>query len=144
MFKGVKVKVVYYEIDFVELEVIVANERYSGTARLYCGRDDVRELGWKLSGFPKEQDDCRQFELGSLNPEYAGGCLSLKFSCVDKSCHVFVAVRLISDSQESRLKQPQMVSLEMPVEPAAVDRFSRELMELRIETSAVAELCMAT
>jgi len=144
MFKGVKVKVVYYEIDFVEPEVILANKQYSGTARLYCGRDDARELGQELSGFPKGQDDCRQFELGSLNLEYAGGYLSLKFGCVDKSCHIFVVVRLVSDSQEPKLKLPQMVSLEIPVEPAAIDRFSRELMGLRIETGAVAELCMAT
>lgn len=144
MFQGIEIRVVYYDNDLVELEVIASNSQFSGVAKVYCQHTDAQHMGKGLSGFPVGQSDDREFELGSFAPEYAGGGVRLEFHCLDAACHAYSVVTLRADAHESRFGRSETTTLCIPVEPVDIDRFVKQLVDLPIEVGAAAQLRMAT
>jgi len=75
-----------------------------------------------LSGFPSHTADSRNFELGTFNPNYAGGGIRMHFYCRDSVGHAAVDVKLRGGACVA-LGEVESVALRIPVEAAAIDAF---------------------
>ena len=84
---GIGVEVIWFDQDVVECQVKCSNGRFSGQAEIYVEHDGLFSMAAGLSGFPSSQTDCREFELGTFNPNHADGGIRLHFHCLDSVGH---------------------------------------------------------
>src|SRR5438552_6861126 len=118
---GFEFKVIYSDVHLIQVRIFVWNGAFGGTADVYLGFDQLEEVAKKLQGFPNQLSDAREVMLG----DFAGGGVSMKFYCVDRSGHAYVECKIQSDrDSEGRV---QSATLFIPVEAAAVDSFVEEL-----------------
>jgi len=125
---GIEVTIVYEDTDLIEVSVLASNGRFSGLALAYASPDAVREFADLIAGFPRSPADRRAFTFGSFDPAYANGAASLELSCKDAAGHAVVAVRLEAEREPD---PPETATFRLDFEPAALERFVRQLRELR-------------
>lgn len=129
MLHGLTFSVSWFDVDVIQLDVSCSNGRFSGQTSIYEVHNFAEELARALKGFPKSDSDVVEAQLGTFNPQQAGGGLQMKFQCRDAMghCEVVVTIRspdcLAPGSAESTV-------LLLPVEPAAIDQFILELDRL--------------
>src|SRR5437879_5351738 len=63
--------------------------------RLHWDRQPRRDCA-KLLGFPTQPSDAREISFGAFGREWAGGGVSMKFYCADRSGHAFVESKIES------------------------------------------------
>jgi hypothetical protein len=127
-FRGLQVAIVWDDPpDLIELQVRAGNGRFGGDIRAYAAPDAVHALADALDGFPRDSTDVREFSLGTFGPDTAGGAASFRFACTDRAGHAAVNLRLESGESPN---QPETACFSFEFEPAALDRFVRELREL--------------
>jgi hypothetical protein len=123
---GVRISVIYTDEHLIELRVNASNGVFAGQADVYADSEAPSELAAVLRGFPKSQDDVREFELGSFDAAYAGGGAGCRFYCLDSVGHAATEVRLRTDPNvESGVSD--LAVFHISVEAAAVDSFVTEL-----------------
>ena len=126
MKSGIEFEIVWFDQDVVELRVNSSNGRFSGQAKLYLGRGRLSETADRLQGFPSNSTDSRDFELGTFNPNHAGGGVQMHFYCLDMAGHAAVDVKLRSDACKT-VGEVGSVALRIPVEAAAIDSFAVQI-----------------
>ena len=123
---GVRISVIYTDEHLIELRVSASNGAFAGQADVYADSEAPAELAAVLRGFPKSQDDVREFELGSFDAAYAGGGAGFRFYCLDSVGHAAAEVRLRTDPNvEGGVSD--IAVFHISVEAAAVDSFVTEL-----------------
>jgi hypothetical protein len=140
---GINFEVIWFDQDVIEVVASCSNGYFSGRAEIYLSHDDLSHLADSLRGFPSKISDSRKVELGTFNPNHADGGLKMKFYCTDSSGHAVAEIKLRGDGCEA-LGEPESVALRVPIEPAGVDSFVRQLMTIDCTIGAGACLPMAT
>jgi hypothetical protein len=135
--EGFSIEVIWHDEDVLQLLVRVGNEDFAGTAKVYAGHDELREIATAIAGFPSGRGDTRRFTLGAFGNEYAGGGVSIDLRCETNAGHSFADVRLESDPNEGAISS---VALCFPFEAGAIDSFVVDLRHLNDQRSGVAKL----
>jgi hypothetical protein len=104
--------------------------------------EDLPELAQRLKGFPAKPSDCREFELGTFDPEYAGGGVRLRFSRLDSPGHSVVDLELRTDNRRSS-RHEESAAMRIPVEAGAIDSFISEIGAIGLNAGAKAYLPMS-
>ena len=120
--RGIEFEVVWFDQDVIEYQVTCSNGPFRGATRMYLAHDDLSNTADILSGFPSDNKDTREIELGAFGPNLAGGGIQMNFRCVDSVGHAVVLVRLRADGR-SGPGEPESVSLHIPVEAGSIDSF---------------------
>ena len=118
---GLTIRIVDPDDDYLGIEICASNERFSGSARIYSGLDELSAFAAVIAGFPLNAGDKRVYEFASREPSAAGGYCSLSFHSVDRSDRAVVEVDIGGDGKM------ETAHLSFRVEPAAVDRFTTAL-----------------
>lgn len=151
------IEVIYYDDDLIELEARATNNRYSGVTRVYINADweDFIDLGNRFKGFPKSTEQIEEIEFGftkryqeefqkikANNPmmKPATAYLGLKFYCTDGAGHPAALVTLQEDDRSERSEGNESARFEIRFEPAQIDKFSEEIMEIRNNRKGIATL----
>jgi len=135
---GFQIKVIYADKDLIELRVSAWNGAFGGSADVYVGIGQLEQIADKLQGFPNGLSDTREVILGVFGPNSAGGALSIRFYCADRSGHTWVDSKIESDYEP--LGKAQSVILSLPIEAAAVDSFIEEIRRLGADRAGTAHL----
>jgi hypothetical protein len=125
---GFQFDVLYRDNDVVKVRVSASNSVFRGTADVYLGTGRLGEVAKALQGFPRSISDTREVLLGSFDPESAGGGVSMRLYCIDRSGRVYVETNIESDQDSGGRVQSAM--LFVPIEPAAIDAFVDDLRSL--------------
>jgi hypothetical protein len=125
---GIKLEVIWFDEveDFLEVVFSCSNGYYSGQSEIYVTCDGLLKLANALRGFPASAGDCRDFELGTFNPDHARGGARMHFFCKDAAGHAAVDVKLRGDACKG-LGELQSVALRIPIQAPAVDDFIKQL-----------------
>jgi hypothetical protein len=134
---GLQITVVDVDNDYLGIEVAAGSSRFSGSARIYAGVNQLSEFAQAITGFPATSADSRSFEFGTRNPQYAGGFVALAFHCRDGSGHPVISVAIQDDD---RFHSEASAEFTFPVEAAALDRFVHALVELEAAKIGSAKL----
>lgn len=141
MQSGIRVKVIWFDL-YGNYLFSCSNGPFSGEASIYAEHDQVLRLADALTGFPSNNTDKRDFELGTFDPKCAGGGVRMHFYCLDSVGHASADVELQSGTWGA-LNEIQTVTLRIPVEAAAIDSFVSQIRLMKRETGAIALLEMA-
>ncbi len=140
--RGLEFEVVWWDQDVVEYGVTCANGYFAGNVKMYANHDDLRQAGEGLRGFPRDGKDSRILELGTFQPDAAGGGIQAEFRCVDSVGHAIAFVKLRDDACTG-MGEAQSVCLLVPVEAGAIDSFVSQACSIRSMAGAKAYLHMA-
>jgi hypothetical protein len=140
MESGLQLDVLYQDSDLAKIRVSASNDVFGGTADVYLGLGQLAEVAAQLEGFPTGFEDSREITLGSFEPQSAGGGVSMRFYCVDRSGHAYVETKIESD-QDSAGKVQSAILL-VPIEASAVDLFVDELR--RVNSGKATTACLKT
>jgi len=130
MESGLRIHCVWHDTDLVEVGISVSNGRFSGTARAYINHDDPENAATLLETFPRTPSDTREIGFGTMDAQYAGGGVWLRFFCTDGAGHAAVEIRLNDESKPNThrwLRPAQSAHFFANVEASAIDDFVREL-----------------
>jgi hypothetical protein len=134
---GLNITVVDPDDDYLGVEVFASSGRFACSSRIFAGLDELGEMADALEGFPVSANDTREFELGTVDPKYAGGSVRLSFATTDTLGHGTVAIECVDDDLKY---SPGSAAFSFPVEPAGVDRFVTALRAVQSHRSGVAQL----
>lgn len=126
---GVQVSVIYTDEHLMELRVRASNGVFAGQADVYADSEAPSQFAVALRGFPKDEGDIREFELGSRDVAYAGGGAGFRFYCLDSLGHAAAEVRLRSDTNAEGGMNDVAV-FHISVDAAAVDTFVIQLEQM--------------
>jgi hypothetical protein len=132
---GLRVEIIYADADLNEIIVSRWNGAFGGATDIYVKIGGLAELAAKLTGFPRDPSDVREFTLGEFGREYEGGAVNMKFYCIDQAGHAYVESRIESDRESARVWQTATVVI--PVEAAGIARFVEDLRQLEKEKAGV-------
>lgn len=109
---------------------------------MYAGLGELDGAAQHLTGFPSHPIDERLIEWGAGEEISPHGRVRLTFKSVDSLGHCVATVDL-SSSEISGAGPGQRVVLQLPFDPASMDRFVEELRQLDSAARAVATLAGA-
>ena len=135
---GFQFDVLYRDSDLVKVRVSAWNGAFAGTSDVYLGIGQLGEIAKQLQGFAKSVSDTREVMLGTFGPESAGGGVSMRLYCVDRSGHAYVETKMESDQDAAG--KVESVTLLVPIEAGAVDCFGDELRRLDTGAAQTASL----
>jgi len=118
----------YHDIDAVEIHASAWNGNFGGSTLLWVAQGQLAEIADAISGFPANVGDIREVTLGAFGPQFAGGAMSLSFSCIDLAGHCNVMI--IIEAEFGKSSATERAEILGRFEPAAVDRFVEELRAL--------------
>lgn len=128
---GVELTCDWNESTVLELQVRATNGVFAGLARPYIAHLDLQAAARILDGYPRNFQDCREVTFGDSRERFAGGFLSLKFSCRDAAGHCAVEVQIVSKNEtaaEPRWNRtPQSVLFVSAVDASSIEDFARQL-----------------
>ena len=139
---GIEISVRWCDDDLVEVSILASNGRFSGEVSAYAGHDTATSFAAALRGFPNDGTDARQFEIGTLDPSFAGGGARFEFGCLTSTGKAFVDVRLHGDRRGAH--RPESASFGIEIQAAAIDVFVQELTQLAARVGESASLCAAS
>ena len=129
--------VVWKDDDMFELKVTASNGRYSGTTEVYDTSDTLAKFATSLKGYPT--DNTILFHEAGEKNNYA--YFSMRFYCIDNAGHVGVQINLEDNvATEYRGEEKNKLTLEILVEPNAIDNFQKELVSLAVKQDGIAIL----
>jgi hypothetical protein len=141
MASGLKIRIVETDADCLGIEIQASSDRFAGSAWVYAGLKELSELAAELAGFPASADDERTHEFGSREPSRAGGYVSLRFRCLDAAGHASIDISIEDDDQRF---DAESARLSVPVQAAAIDRFTQALRTIESARSGEAQIPSAT
>jgi hypothetical protein len=151
------IEIVYHDEHLIEIMTAVTNGRYSGVTSIYIGEDgqELIDFGNQLKGFPKSVNQVEEKEFGFTKKDKAefqemkrthpkikpaSAYVGLKFYCIDQIGHPAVHVTIEEDTWAERTEASGKASFEMRFEPAQIDVFVNEIIELGKKKSGKATL----
>jgi hypothetical protein len=125
---GISLEVIWFDEveDFLEVVFSCSNGYFSGQSEIYVTCDGLLQLANALRGFPASAGDCRDFELGTFNPEHGDGGARMHFFCKDAAGHAVVDVKLRGNTCKGLGEMPS-VALRIPIQALKVDDFIKQL-----------------
>ena len=127
-------EVVWKDEHILELEVGVSNNGYSGVARGYDTGERLEVLAKQLKGFPKDDRSIFYEIKGSM------GMGTLSFAFCLNSPNGIVGIKVHLEGEGSYDCQNSILSLELLVEPSAIDIFQKYLTTLAANQQRFAKL----
>ena len=137
---GIQLTVEWLDDNLVGLRIRASNGSFSGVADVVVAADFARHLAETVVGFPRAAADRRSAELGTFDPEYAGGGVRLDFHTIDGAGHAVVDVVLRTDPHAG---SPETAAFVIPLEAARIDEFIAQLGGMSLEPGAGARLVAA-
>lgn len=132
-----ELKVIWKDDDMFELKVTTSNGRYFGTTEVYDTSDTLTKFATSLFRYPTD-NSILLHEAGEKD-SYA--YFSMKFYCIDNAGHIGVQVSLEDNvATEYRQEEKNKVTLEILIEPNAIDDFQKELLSLALNQDGAAVL----
>jgi len=128
---GIRIEVVWFDDDVINLRVSGSNGRFAGSVELYASHDSLRQLAKAVRGFPVSTTDVREFELGTFDETEAGGGTRMQFLCTDNVGHTAVKMNMRTDSR-MRQGQTETAVFQIWVEPAGIDAFVMQLDNMQV------------
>ena len=123
-------KVIWKDNDMFELQVKASNDCYMGTTNVYDTKESLSSFAQLLKGYPKD-NNVLFYQAGQKDNNDSYAYFSMKFYCIDNAGHVGVQINLEENvATEYRPEEKDKVILEILVEPAAIDRFQKDLFDL--------------
>ncbi|HUX61094.1 MAG TPA: hypothetical protein VMV32_07270 [Ignavibacteriaceae bacterium] len=120
-------KIIWKDDDMFEIKVSASNGRFSGITEVYDTPDSLLSFAKSLKGFPIG-NKIIFYEAGKKDG-YA--YFSMRFYAIDNFGHVGIQICLEENvSTEFRAEEKDKISLELLVEPSAIDSFQNELIHL--------------
>ena len=138
MVHSLKILVSDPDPDYLGIEISASNGRFSGSAFIFAGLDELASFAKVISGFPKGRTDERHFSFGTRGQNFAGGYCSLKFYCRDSSGHAAIEFDLEDD--ERRYSEASARFTFFPIVAGDIDRFVTELRTLQKTRSGEATI----
>ncbi len=63
---GIQIKIIWLDVDVLEILFNCSNNCFSGQAEIYLSHDGLSEIADKSSGFPSHPEESRDFEMGTF------------------------------------------------------------------------------
>jgi hypothetical protein len=141
MDRSVRLSYRYHDVDVVELKVCAWNGTFGGSTCVWVAQGELAEQAKLLAGFPVRLDDRREVTFGAFGPKFAGGAVTLQFSCIDGAghCQLHVTVEADYDRRDSLAQRVEMLCA---FEPAALDQFLEQMRELSFSLTGSAVLTL--
>jgi hypothetical protein len=134
---SLKLEVVWKDEHMQELRLSAANTNFAGQVSFYVSHDEPAVLAKHLEGFPNNEDDVREYELGGANlPGYGGA--RIRLYCKDWSGHLALQITIYKNPLDKDCVESATVRLLS--EPSAIDRFVDELKSMQANVGDVAAL----
>ena len=130
MTRGLAVKVVDVDPEYLGIEIRSSNGRFSGSTYIYAHADQLREFAGKLTGFPLSSSDRRTYEFGTRDPKSAGGFCGLRFYCVDSAGHARLDIEIL-DRDPTRDQEKSEARFSLSIAGADIDQFTTKLLEIQ-------------
>jgi hypothetical protein len=127
-----RLKVIWRDVDVINLRVSAANDRFAGQTRLYTTSAELARMASELAGFPRSAGDQRVFKLGAGDTSNA---VSLAFHSTDSLGHAVVTVSLLD-----REEMGESAVVVASAEAALVDRFIEEVDNIGRDCRGTANL----
>ena len=136
--QGLRIEVIWFDADLLELRVQASNGRFAAVCDLYAPHTAPSELAALIEGFPRSADDAREVVLALLHLKFAGGGVRMIFRCTDPLGRAEVHL----DVQQPIGNGPERetASFAVGIEPAAVDRFVAAVRRMHSEVGSHAHL----
>jgi hypothetical protein len=135
-------KIIYYDEDLIQCEVVASNGRFAGATDLYTEADGEKliDLAQRLKGFPKAITQKEELHFGFTEEEIAklinekikpyDSYVGLRFYCYDLTGHPAVSITLREHSWTERKEAGGKVSFELKFDPAQLDEFIQDLIKM--------------
>jgi len=132
-----ELKVIWKDDDMFELKVTASNGSYFGTTQVYDTSDSLTSFAKSLIDYPTD-NKVLFHEAGQTN-SYA--YFAMKFYCLDNAGHIGVQVNLEDNvGSQYRPEEKNKLTLEILVEPNAIDNFQKQLIQLAVKQTGIAIL----
>jgi len=133
---GLDIELLWWDEDVNELRIRASNGTFAGEARVYVRPDGLESFAATLDGFPRSVGDRREIELGTFDPNMAGG-----------GARALLWKRRATGPADAEITlwaatvgRDQSVSMKLAFEPAAIDEFVRRLRSLTMRVGDGARL----
>jgi hypothetical protein len=137
-------EIVYLSEDLLQVEIKASNGRFAGTTTFYTDTagKELAQFAEKLRGFPKAigqtirqefgyaQNDLDELKATRIGLKTSAFYARLDFISVDKKGHTAVDVILLEDNWTEREEARGKASFELDFDPASLDQFVQELIEI--------------
>ncbi|SKC10850.1 hypothetical protein SAMN05660477_03063 [Soonwooa buanensis] len=132
-----KFEIIWKDDDMFEVKINASNVKFYGETEVYDTSDSLSQFANKLIDFPKNEKIIF-YELGSQN---SFSYCSIRFYCIDNFGKIGVELNIEENvSTEYRTEEKSKVKLEIIVEPSAIDRFQKSLLNLATKQHGIAIL----
>jgi hypothetical protein len=140
MIAGLKVAYLWHDNDVIEIQITIENTRFRATTEVYVGTDGLSSAAAIMQAFPANNNDRRRIAFGGAGKGFAGGFAQLDFYCEDAAGHTCLH-SVIEDDFKNR-EATESAVIQVSFEPAALDTFLIELIQIERELSGSA--CLMT
>lgn len=134
---GLEITVVDTDPDYLGIEIRAWNDRFTGTAFVVAGFHQLSEFADLIAGFPTSVPDERGYEFGSRDPHVAGGYCSFRLHTADGAGSTVLDVSIQDDGNRF---SSGFAAFSLPVEPASIDTFARDLRGVESQRTGTAAL----
>ena len=134
---SLKFKVIWKDDDMFEIRISANNGRYSGTTEVYEVSESLLAFVKELNGFPTGKDRITH----SCGKKGSYAYFEMEFYKIGGSgkCGVLITMEENVET-EYRKEEKDKLSMELIVQPHAIDVFCKELMLLAEKEEGIAEL----
>ena len=134
---NLKIEAIWKDDDMFEMRISANNGRYSGITEVYEVSESLLEFVSKLRGFPSNVDKVSH----SCGEKESYAYFEMEFYSIGPTGKCGVLITMEENvSTEYRKEEKDKLSMELIVEPNAIDIFCRELKSLAEKESGIAEL----
>jgi len=134
---GLEIVVSDPDDDYLGLDIAVTTHRFRGSTFIFGGNDEPKVLAESLTTWLTRIATKFQFELGTMDPHFAGGFCTLALSPVSGASCLLMQVLLRDDPGHY---SPAECSVEFRVEVAALQRFVADLWSMHRTRSGTASI----
>lgn len=128
-----EIESIWEDDDLFEIIVHAANQVFSETAKCYTTRNEIRNFGNLIAGFPKTTDQEVTFSTGS-NENTSN--FTIHFKCTDKSGHILARVHIAHIEIFSNAPEENYTAeFDLQLEANTIDLFSKSI--IRISNSEI-------
>lgn len=136
-YRFLKLEVIWKDDDMFELQISVDNGRFSGRTEVYETKDSLLPFAIRLKGYPKGLESL----IHSCGEKGGYAYFEMKFYQIDSTGIVGVHISIEENvTTEYRKEEKSNLKLELIVEPNAIDKFQKELVNLAQTEQGIAEL----
>lgn len=132
-----KLEVIWKDDDMFELQISVDNGRYSGQTEVYETKESLLTFATSLKGFPNGTESL----IHKCGEKDSYAYFEMKFYQIDSTGIVGVQISIEENvATEYREEEKDKLKSELIVEPNAIDKFQKELVNLAQTEQGIAEL----